>query len=68
MIERRYRLTNVPRPGTVCTMPYFTRMSMARRTVPTARPVSVVRSVIEGSWKVISLLLICARSWVASCW
>jgi hypothetical protein len=60
MIERRYRLTKVPRPGTVCTRPSCTRMSMARRTVPTARPVCVVRSVIEGSWEVISPLSVTA--------
>jgi len=30
MTERRYLVTKVPRPGTVCTRPSFTRMSMAR--------------------------------------
>jgi hypothetical protein len=68
MIGCHYCLMKVPRPGTVCIRPLFTKMSMARRTVPTARPVSVVRSVIEGSWEVISSRSICARSWAASCW
>jgi hypothetical protein len=44
----------------------LTRRLMPRRTVPTARPVCAVSSMIEGNCEVISPRSICSHSWAAT--